>query len=129
MGSITRGVEPGTNVTVFTVVGETDVQEVLTEVVTFLRDAPTLQVLWDIRRGALTSMSARDLRTVVQRAGPLAEVRAGGQTAIVCSREVDFGLGRMFQTYAEEAGVPFAIRVFRDVDDAWRWLRSEDEAS
>jgi hypothetical protein len=122
MGSITRGVELDTNLTVFSVVGDADASQVLTQIVTFLREAPTQEVLWDIRRGTLTALSAQDLRRIVQRAGPLTQVRSGGRTAIVCSREVDFGLCRMFQTFAEQAEVPFEIHVARDIEVARRWL-------
>ena len=122
MGSITRSVESETNLTVMTVVGEADAPMVLAEILSFLLVAPTRQVLWDIRLGILTEMSPNALRMIVHRAGPFARVRDGGQTAIVCSRDVDFGLCRMFQTFAEQSKIPFEIHVSRDIDEARRWL-------
>ena len=124
MGSITRSVESSTGVTMFTVVGEADALEILNQIVTFLREAPTMRVIWDIRNGTLSPLSPHDLRMIVERAGPLTHVRAGGRTAIVCSRAVDFGLSRMFQTFAELAAIPFEIRVARDLDDARRWIEA-----
>src|SRR5688572_32924018 len=125
MGSITQSFDPGNSRTLFTIVGEADAHEVLTSVLAFLQEAPTQQVLWDIRGGKLTALSTYDLKMIVDRAGPFTDVRAGGQTAIVVTREVDFGLCRMFQAFAEMAEVPFAILVARDIDEAQRWLGSE----
>jgi len=124
MGSITRTVEPDTYLTVFTVTDETDAVQVLTAIMAFLLEAPTQRVLWDIRSGSLTALSSHDLHLIVQRAGPFTLVRSGGRTAIVCSREVDFGLCRMFQAFVEEDRLPFEIRVTRDVVEARRWLET-----
>ena len=72
----------------------------------------------------MTALSTSDLRMIVDRAGPFTDVRSGGQTAIVVTREVDFGLCRMFQAFAEMAEVPVAFLVARDIDEAERWLGS-----
>ena len=124
MGSITRSFDQENNLTLFTVVGEADAHEILTSVLAFLRESPTQQVLWDIRGGQLTTLSTNDLKMIVDHAGPFTDVRAGGQTAIVVAREVDFGLCRMFQAFAEMAELPFALLVARDIDEAGRWLGS-----
>ena len=44
--------------------------------------------------------------------------------AIVAQSDVAFGMSRMFQVFLEDLGVP--CRVFRDLDDAERWLASSD---
>jgi hypothetical protein len=51
------------------------------------------------------------------RAGPADTPR----WAIVVSREVAYGLGRMFSTLAESTNTE--VRVFREFDEAERWLK------
>ena len=50
------------------------------------------------------------------------EVRWGA-CAIVASRDVVFGMLRMFEVFAE--GKFESTRVFREREQAWSWLRSE----
>lgn len=40
--------------------------------------------------------------------------------AVLASRELDYGLARMFQAYASDG--PVDVRVFRDRDEALTWL-------
>ena len=44
----------------------------------------------------------------------------GAKRAIVVASEVAFGMARMFQIIREDA--PEEVRVFRDIDEARRWL-------
>jgi hypothetical protein len=46
-------------------------------------------------------------------------------TALVISRTVDFGVGRMMEMVAENLQMPFEFRVFWDFDPAETWLYRE----
>jgi hypothetical protein len=124
MGQIERSVN-AEGITVFSVTGEVDAAEILDVLVPFLSESPTQLVLWDYREGSLQNMTSADLRRIVQRGAPLSESRQGGRTAILCNEDVDFGLSRMFQAFAELHPLPFEIRVFRDAADAYAWLKTE----
>jgi hypothetical protein len=52
---------------------------------------------------------------IIQRGAQFADRRKGGRTAIACSREVDYGLSRMFQTFASLQHIPFEIRPLAKV--------------
>jgi hypothetical protein len=121
MGSITRS-SPEADLTLFEVVGDADAEHVLRQVVAFLHEAPTPLVLWDFSRGSMRVMTSQDLRAIATRAAPFTDVRRGGRTAILCPRDVDFGLGRMFQAFVEILAAPFDLMVFRDSDEARAWL-------
>jgi len=43
------------------------------------------------------------------------------RVALVVSREIDFGLARMFEAYSQE--FPFEIRIFKNLQDAEQWLK------
>ena len=46
-------------------------------------------------------------------------------SAVVCPHDLTFGIGRMFESFAEADGR--RVRVFREVEDAKSWLRSVRE--
>lgn len=48
--------------------------------------------------------------------------RKGGRTALVFSRKVDFGIGRMLEVIAEMEDYDYMIRSFRNAKDADKWL-------
>ena len=93
-----------------------------------LTENPTLFVLWDISQASFSDVTGDDLRKVVLTARPLAESRAGGKTAIVCSSGADYGLARLFQTYAELYDAPIDIKVFTSLDESLAWLSIDPKA-
>lgn len=48
---------------------------------------------------------------------------AGAAVAIVVSKPLTYGLGRMWQSYAENTG--WDTQVFEDLDEAKRWLEEK----
>ena len=113
------------DLTIVTVEGSVTADQVREHIVSFLTSEPTRLVLWDLRRGSLAAISSQSIQMIVSAGAPHAHRRQGGRTAIVSSRDLDFGLSRMFQTIAELEHVPFEIRVFRDLNAAMAWLRNE----
>jgi len=122
MGLITKLLESEIELTIFAVNDEVEAEQVLKEIILFLTGTPTQLVLWDIRQGTLERISPSDLRMIVERASPFAGRRKGGRTAIVCTTDLNFGLSRMFQIFAELMQIPFEIHVARNVEDAKKWL-------
>ena len=127
MGQITSSLEADSDLTIVTVVGEVNAEQVVNQIISFLTGGPTRLVLWDIREGSLASLSSKDLKMILKRGAQFADRRRGGRTAIVCSREVDYGLGRMFQTLASLQHIPFEINVFRNLEEAVEWLNQSSQ--
>jgi hypothetical protein len=76
--------------------------------------------LWDLRRLRSGPDSSSDLHQAVdflKRGRPLWD---GSRTAIVVTRDFDFGIARMFQVYAEGVGIEY--QIFRDPEAATEWL-------
>lgn len=83
--------------------------------------------LWDLRDLHTAPRSGEDVR---RGAGLLSSSRAlweGSRAAIVVSRDLDFGIARMFQALSEGLGVEY--QVFRDVAAATGWLSVGDPGS
>ena len=105
-----------------TVTGSVDVEQVNRQILGFLGDKPTHRVLWDVRNGSLEKLTAEDMRRIIAEGAPHAAKRCGGRTAILCSKPVDFGLARMFETFASLYHLPFEIHVFTESAEAMEWL-------
>jgi hypothetical protein len=73
--------------------------------------------MFDVHTAEL--QAARDLMVARYRQHPGASCR----TAILASADVSFGIGRMYQALADET--PEHVQVFRDPEQAARWLRPD----
>ena len=78
----------------------------------------TSKRLWDVRQatGVLTSDEMEQLA----RAALARDTGGAAKVAIVAAVDVVYGLSRVFEVYRESQDVE--VRVFRDLDDAQRWL-------
>ena len=47
------------------------------------------------------------------------------RTAFVLGNEVDYGMGRIVESYTEVQGFPGEYRPFLNLDEAFAWLMSE----
>ena len=113
----------------FIVTGDVDSQEWLDAYERFLQAEPAGHVLWDLTEGSLAVLSSADVRDLALRVEAIREGRqAGGRFAFVCPRDVDFGIARMLVTYAGCSDPRAPMQVFRDLEEAWRWLSCANAA-
>ncbi|MHC4563357.1 MAG: hypothetical protein ACYS8X_11355 [Planctomycetota bacterium] len=109
-----------------TVIGEVTVDEILRRVMEMIARKPTSRVLWDFSTGSLAAISAEEFRRMAEEGRAVGELRAGGKTAVVVGKDVDFGLMRMFASLAEAKDIPVEFRSFHSMAEARRWLGIED---
>jgi hypothetical protein len=88
---------------------------------------PGTNELADLRGVTDLNLSAAALRRVEA----LTEARYEGsgadfRTAILAPRDQSYGIGRMYEVFAEDG--PEHVRVCREVADALAWLHLEDNA-
>lgn len=79
--------------------------------------------LFDVTAAKSTPRVAemRELITILQqmpRKGPR-------RLAIVTSKPIAFGVAHVFAKLLRVSGIPLQVRVFMDVQSAWRWLRPD----
>jgi hypothetical protein len=79
-------------------------------------------VLCDIR-DARPDLAPGDIRRIVEFVSRHRDARGGGKSAVVASRDVDYGMARIAQVHVEPLGVELA--VFRDLQEADEWLGAE----
>ena len=76
--------------------------------------------LFDMRAATSSDASTSQMRSLVALIEQRRRNPGPSRWAIVVSRDVDFGLSRMFEVFADK--IPTDICVFRDIDEAKQWL-------
>lgn len=77
---------------------------------------------WDFR-AAEFDVSSSDVRRIAQFILDNQPTPPPSKMAFITSREVDFGMARMFEAYRDDSGTAF--QIFRDYDEAIGWLTSD----
>ncbi len=115
------------DLTVMTVSETADANDIIRAIDDFYAGDPTDKILWDFTEADLDSIEVADINRLAQTSRGYAERREQGRTALVFSRDVGYGLGRMFGTLQEVKGSSIKYRSFRSLDEAMTWIDSETE--
>jgi hypothetical protein len=86
---------------------------------------PNMNILIDYSDLNLSNVTTRDVDILAQSLAPHREQMGGGFCAIVNTKPLDFGLGRIWQVYMEEY-TDLRVAVFYDIDEAKSWLQSRN---
>ncbi len=78
--------------------------------------------LWDARHADMSELGAAEFRMIGSAAQESGLSNPGLRVAFLVSRDVDFGIGRMFQSTVAET-LPAEMAIFRAYDAAMSWLR------
>ncbi len=124
--SITISVDNDKQLTTYTVIGEISFEEVMSTLKQFLEGQPTMNVLWDFRKGSMAQLTSGDLERIADYAMLHSEKRAGGKTAVVVSRDLEYGLARVLDTLRDIRKLPYQLEIFRSVEEANQWLDEEE---
>ncbi len=124
--SITISVDNDKHLTTHTVIGEISFEEVMSTLKQYWEGQPTMFLLWDFRKGSMAQLSYVDLERIVDYVTFHSEKRASGKTAIVVSRDLEYGLSRILDTLRDIRKVHSQLGVFRSVEEANQWLDEEE---
>ena len=122
--SVTMQIDQTAGVVICVVEGDVLAEDVLSatdEVQTDSNYQPGMNALWDLTDANLAGGKVDQIKLVVNGiAGRRDKRGAGYRVAIVAPSDLAFGISRQYKAYADR--LPFSLRVFRDKDEAWRWL-------
>ena len=114
------------NLTVKTVSGNPSFEESMTAFREFYEGPVTKYVLWDFNNAHFSSLTTDHIEAILDYIQQHAPKRAGGKTAILISKDLEYGMSRMAMALSEVKGIPFKMGVFRSMTEAERWLMSEN---
>ena len=89
------------NLTMYVVNGRVSADEIIEKVVEYYTTQPTRLVLWVMENAYTKGISTEDIQEIILTAKKYSGSRKEGKTAIVGPKEIDYGLGRMYQTFSE----------------------------
>jgi len=112
--------------TIHTVTGEPSFEEGMATFKKFYGGKPTQNVLWDFRKASLSRISAKEIEAILDYIQQHAEKRIGGKTAILVSKNLEYGISRMVQTFTELKDIPIETKTFRSIEEAIQWLGKEE---
>ena len=122
-GTIETVVDRERDFTLYTVHGEFTAEQVNQVTGEFFAGQPTTLTLWDFSDAEYTGVSGTDPRLVADMSQQFEGQRVPeAKTALVFTREVGYGLGRMFETFRELKNTRTAYRSFRTREEALCWL-------
>ena len=121
MATIDVSIDSQNDVTVFTVRGELTADDILKTI----GEYSTTLILWDAMDGSVSNISAEDFRKISRIVKTTTKKSSRGKTAFVGRQEIDFGLGRMYEAFANIANLPIEYKTFKNVDEAKDWLGIE----
>lgn len=115
----TNIIEPG-SVVEFIMHGPCDLQEVL-EIISSQYSTISQGIVWNFSQGSNENLSTNDMMCIAKMVKKYAIHK---KTAYVGPKDVEFGILRMYEIYAEMQAVPPVMRVFRNRADALQWIRA-----
>jgi hypothetical protein len=127
---ITSHVDKTKNLTIYTLVGELTLDDILNGIKSFWEAHElTLGILWDARNANLTNLKSSDIERItgfIDQYGHRFEERKGGKAAVVASSDLQFGLSRVLGTLYEIKDFPAKLQIFRIMDEAMAWLDQDE---
>ncbi len=112
--------------TTITVKGSVSADQLIKILEDFYQGEFTLNLLWDLSLTDASELKKHELEEVISVAKKHAHLRRGGKTAIVASRQVDYGIGRMYEILAEIENHPLLHYVSNDIQKAKDWFEMKD---
>ena len=116
------------DLTILTATGEAPFSELMQAMESFYTGSPTANLIWDCSQVTEINILNRELQTIVQYAKKHSDKRAGGQTALVANSSLKFGLARMTSIFAELVGLPWEMKIFKNLDAAMAWIKERRQA-
>jgi len=122
-------VDKKSSVIIHTVTGEITFQEIKSSYEAVLSH-PDFQedlcVIWDIRDADASKFDSQDVIRLARYFETQLKHRAKFKVAIIVSRDLEYGLSRMYQVAA--ADLPAKIGIFINLEDAKKWVTGSDWA-
>ncbi len=119
-------IETRADCTIFKVTGTVTANEIFMQAKLYMAGAQTDTSLWDFTQTDTVKISTAEMRGIADR---LKHVRKDGKVrkvALVGSKNINIGLGKLFAAFAQMAGLPNTYKVFRDTAHAMEWLEEDN---
>jgi hypothetical protein len=121
------------NVIIRKVIGELTIEDIKAELAATPQLAgfkPDMGAVWDLSEGTNANFDTNELEKLAQ----FVELWSHGRvltkyrSAVFAPRDIDYGVARIYQAYIEIHLVRFEFSVFRELNQAIRWVNKTGPA-
>ena len=120
-------VDKKASVMIYTVTGKMTVEEIKSSYES-VRSHPDFQEnmnsIWDLRGADASKFDSQDVIKVARYFETQTKNRAVYKTAVIVSRDLEYGLSKIYQVAA--ADLPAKIGVFNNLEEAKKWITGSD---
>ena len=120
MAEIKSDIHP--ELAVFTVEGALSVYEVIDTLNTYYPNLVKKHIIWDFTNGDLSDMAIADFEMIAKVAKKIMTPSKERKTAFVASRDLEYGLMRMYSVFGELKLTPTNYSVFKSLAEAKAWI-------
>lgn len=102
--------------------GEVTANEIIMQAGQYMAGEQTETSMWDFTQALRVKISTVEMRGI---ADSLKQVPTDGRirkVALVGSKTINIGLGKLFAAFAQMTGLPYIYKVFRRRSQAEQWL-------
>jgi hypothetical protein len=120
MEGITTAIEG--EIVINSVVGPVKIHEIFEHLEKNIESWKQRPVIWDFDKADFSNMNTDIWKEFAQRIKPLTHIKAGEKTALFASKDLPFGMMRMFDILAQPLKFKIELRTFRSMEKAKKWL-------
>ena len=113
------------NLSILKCIGEVNFPETIEALGSFFK-TPTKNCLWDMSSLDGNRWSSEEIKKISKYSAIHCKTPPEGKTAFAAPSDVDFGISRMYESFARMDGFPWEVRTFRSMNEALRWLGEGD---
>ena len=108
--------------TIFRVTGEVKAKDIIAEAVQYMEGEQTETSMQDFTKTEKIEIKALELKGIADSLKRAAKDETVRKVALVGSKSINIGLGKVFGAFAQMAGLPYTYKPFRNIGDAMKWL-------
>ncbi|MBT3176334.1 MAG: hypothetical protein HOG03_07365 [Desulfobacula sp.] len=113
------------NILIATVEGSTTIEmfkQTINELISSIEYPPDVSTIWDLRKLDFDSIDSNFVKRVIAIRKDIDNKRGNVKIAYVVNSDLSFGITRMYEIFSEIEGLAQSIQIFRNLDDAKKWL-------
>lgn len=114
------------DLTIYTVTGVLTFNDAMPLVKDFYDSNPTRHVIWDMTDTEDVKFTSKEIESIAVYGPRIKGKRELGKTAFVAYKNLFYGLSRMFQAHSSIENSPYPVMVYRNIEEAYKWLDEAD---
>ena len=110
------------DITTFKVTGKVTASDIIAQAVQYMEGEQTKSSMWDFTKTEKIDIKTLELKGIADSLKRAAKDEIVRKVALVGSKSINIGLGKVFGAFAQMAGLPYTYKPFRNIDEAMKWL-------